>query len=143
MQIVKLRFRHHRVTSPVALLFINTVMLMHASAAPPNFQDHILPILKKHCLNCHNADEAEADLDLSTFAATETGSSGGKVVVPGSPNKSSLFLAISHDENVAAMPPESPKIPAEQIILVSEWIAGGLLPSADGKSQLRDVSFSV
>lgn len=125
--------------------FLLTYLLLTSPlpAAPPNYQDDIRPILKQHCLNCHNADEGEADLDMSTFAALEKGSSGGKVVVAGSPNKSSLFLAVSHDENYAAMPPESPKIPADQIKLISEWIAGGLLPSADGKSQLRDVSFSV
>lgn len=114
-----------------------------AGADVPNYQDNIQPILKQHCLNCHNSDDAEAGLDLSTFAGIEKGSSGGKVVVPGSPNKSSLFLAVSHDENYAAMPPESPKIPTNQITLIGEWIAGGLLPSADGKSQLRDVAFSV
>ena len=126
-----------------ASLFVAISFFASASAAPPNYQDHVLPILKKHCLNCHNADEAEADLDLSTLKTLQAGSSGGKVLVAGSPSKSSLFLAVNHDESVAAMPPESPKIPAAQIKLMSDWIAGGLLASAGAKSQLRDVSFAV
>ena len=112
-------------------------------SAPPNFRDHIFPILKQHCLNCHNADESEADLDLSTFGSLGTGSSGGPVVVAGSPGKSSLYLAVSHDEDYAAMPPESPKIPDQQLKLIHDWIAGGLLEKTGGKSQLRDVSFDV
>lgn len=129
-----------RLASSLACLLL---LMSSASGASPNFQDHILPILKKHCLSCHNVDDAEADLDLSTFAGIERGSSGGKVVVAGSPNRSSLFLAVDHDENSAAMPPDSPKIPADQIKQISDWIAGGLLASVTGKSQLREVSFSV
>ncbi len=124
-------------------LLLSPPMLLAALADPPNFQDDILPILREHCLACHNADKAEADLNLSTLADIADGSSGGKVVVAGSPGKSSLFLAVSHDENVAAMPPESPRIAAAQITRIGEWIAGGLLNSAGGKSQLRDVSFAA
>ena len=26
--------------------------------APVTYKDHVLPVLRKHCLNCHNADKA-------------------------------------------------------------------------------------
>ena len=119
--------------------------LLHSvvSAASPNFQDHILPIFKKHCLGCHNADESEAGLDLSSSKATLTGSSGGSVLKAGLPDSSPLYLSVVHDEDYAAMPPEKPKLPDADLKTIREWIAGGLIATASGKSNLREVTFDL
>jgi len=114
-----------------------------ASAAPPNFQEHVLPIFKKHCVGCHNADESEAGLDLSSSKAAQSDSSGGSVLKAGLPDSSPLFLAVNHHEDYPAMPPNKPKLANAELKTIREWIAGGLIPTAGGKSNLREVTFDV
>lgn len=110
------------------------------AAEPPNYEDDIKPLFRSHCLKCHNADDAEADLDLTSFAAVMKGSSSGAVVKPGRPESSQLYRAIIHADGVEAMPPESPKLPVAKLALVREWIRGGLIAGKGGKSQLRNVA---
>ena len=45
-----------------------------------NYNDHVLPIFRNSCLNCHNPDKKKAGLDLSTFQGSLQGSENGKVV---------------------------------------------------------------
>lgn len=110
------------------------------AAEPPNYEDDIRPLFRSHCLKCHNADEANADLDLSKMSALLKGSSSGEVVKAGRPESSQLYRAIAHLDGAEAMPPESPRLPDEKLALVREWIRGGLIASRGGKSQLRNVT---
>ena len=128
--------------SSILLSFISSLPVS-VFAAAPNFQDDVLPIFRKHCLSCHNADQNKAGLDLTSSQAALVGSSGGKVVLAGRPDSSPLYLAITHHENSVAMPPNKPKLPDEQLKTIREWIAGGLIANAGGKSQLREVMFDV
>jgi len=118
------------------------VLLMSQSigrAEAPNYEEHIKPLFRNYCLKCHNTDESNADLDLSSFAAVMKGGSSGAVVKAGRPENSQLYRAMAHLENAEAMPPESPKLPDAKIALVQEWIRGGLIAGKGGKSQLRTV----
>ena len=45
----------------------------------PNYKDHVQPLLRKHCLNCHNPDKARSDLDVSTYAKLMA---GGQTLIP-------------------------------------------------------------
>jgi len=108
-------------------------------AQPPNYDDDIKPIFRQHCLTCHNEDDAEADIDLSTFAATIKGGSSGAILKAGRPQASILLQAITHGENVEAMPPTGPKLSDEEIKVIDTWIRSGLIEGRGGKSQLRMV----
>ncbi len=119
----------------VAMLFVSI-----AQADVPNYEDHIKPLFRAHCLKCHNADDAEADLDLSSFAAVMKGGSSGEIVKAGLPESSQLYRAVIHADGVEAMPPESPKLTEEKLALVREWIRGGLIEGKGGQSQLRNVA---
>ncbi len=120
-----------------------TCVSWKATAAPPNYNDHIKPLFRDHCSKCHNSDEANADLDLSSFAATMKGGLSGAVVKAGLPDSSQLYRAINHADGVEAMPPESPKLPQDKLRLVSEWIREGLLEGRGSKSQLRSIAAMV
>ena len=129
----------------VSRLLIVNVVYLHAvaAAAPgdsPNYEDDIKPLFRTHCLKCHNADDAEADLDLSSFNSVMKGGSSGAVVKAGRPESSQLYLAIAHLDGAEAMPPESPRMPEEKLAIVREWIRGGLIAGKGGKSQLRNVA---
>ena len=120
-------------------LFLLMIIPSVVWAQTPNYEAHIKPLFRSHCLKCHNADESNADLDLSSFAAVIKGSSSGAVVNAGRPESSQLYRAMAHLENAEAMPPESPKLPEEKIALVREWIRGGLINGKGGESLLRSV----
>src|SRR5436309_2666889 len=47
-----------------------------------DFQADVLPILKRNCLACHNATDAEGDLVLETPATISKGGESGPAVVP-------------------------------------------------------------
>ncbi len=88
------------------------------------FKDHIAPILRKHCGNCHNPDKATSDLDVMTYATLMTGGSSGEAVMAGSPDQSLLYKAVAHIEE-PFMPPKSPKIPEAELALIKKWIELG------------------
>ena len=119
-----------------ALMLLSSISL----AEETNYEDHIKPLFRNHCLKCHNTDDSEADLDLSSFAAVMKGGSSGQVVKAGRPESSQLYRAIAHLDGSEAMPPESPKLPDEKLALVRNWIRGGLIAGKGGKSQLRNIA---
>lgn len=114
-------------------------MAQSATAQAPNFEDDVKPILRTHCSSCHNEDDKEADVDLSTFASVLRGGSSGEIVKAGRPAASSLFQAIIHADNVEPMPPDDPKLSDAKIKVIDNWIRGGLIEGKGGKSRLRTV----
>lgn len=116
----------------------------HAAAeAPPNYEEHIKPIFREHCLKCHGEDEQKADLNLGSFATVSKGGSGGPAVTPGRSSTSLLFKAITAEDDAERMPPKKPPIPEAQIKLVKAWIEAGT-PERNGAKSLvsaRDTAF--
>lgn len=121
------------------MLYVLLVYQPAVHAEAPNYEEHIKPLFRSHCLKCHNADESNADLDLSSFAALMKGGSSGAVVKAGRPESSQLYRAMAHLENAEAMPPESPKLAEAKIELVRDWIRSGLIAGKGGRSLLRSV----
>lgn len=109
------------------------------------YEQHVRPIFKQHCLNCHNPDKSKGDLDLATYKALLAGSSSGEIVVPGNADASALYLVMTHAEE-PEMPPKKPKLPAKELDLIKKWITGGIIENAGGtakKSDKRSVNFDV
>ena len=48
-------------------------LLAADAPAKVTYNDHILPIFKNACLNCHNPDKKKAGLDLSTYQGASRG----------------------------------------------------------------------
>src|SRR4051812_7998622 len=110
--------------------------LTHAQApkAAVNYKDHVLPVLRKHCLNCHNADKATSDLNISTYQALMAGGASGEAVKPGSPDNSPLYKLAAHLSE-PRMPPKSPKIPDADLLVIKTWIEGGAPETAVGAAK--------
>src|SRR5678815_3460070 len=55
----------------VRTFFAVAIGVSLASVAPAadkvTYDDHVLPIFRNSCLNCHNPDKKKAGLDLSTY----------------------------------------------------------------------------
>ena len=65
-------------------LLLGPAAVLHAEqstdqAPAVNFTDHVLPIFRQHCLQCHNANDAEAGLAIDSYGGLmEGGGSGGR-----------------------------------------------------------------
>ncbi|MCX7664698.1 MAG: DUF1592 domain-containing protein [Gemmataceae bacterium] len=67
------------------------------------FESHILPFVKKHCISCHNTEEAEGGLDLSRFRKVEDLLANRKP-----------WQRVFRQIKAGAMPPDGQKRPAEK-----------------------------
>ncbi|MBA4191904.1 MAG: hypothetical protein C0467_28325 [Planctomycetaceae bacterium] len=103
-------------------------------AAAVNYKDHVLPILRKHCQNCHNPDKAQSDFDITTFQAVIAGGSSGEAVKPGNAAQSLLYKVTAHEAE-PKMPPKGPKIPDADIAIIKKWIEGGAPETAVGAAK--------
>ena len=90
------------------------------------FDDHVKPIFQQKCVACHNSGKQSGGLDLSNYTNMMQGGGSGQSVEPGDADSSYLYLLITHEES-PEMPPEAPKIPAENIKTIESWITGGAL----------------
>ena len=109
-------------------------------AAPKvTYDDHIKPIFRQHCLNCHNQGEAKGGLALDTLQAVITGGGSGEIVFDGDHEGSRLWQLIAH-EDTPVMPPDQDKIPQDQIDLVASWIRGGMLENSGSKAKKKKTS---
>ncbi|MDF1813124.1 MAG: hypothetical protein P1V20_13080 [Verrucomicrobiales bacterium] len=108
-----------------------------------NYEDHIKPIFREHCLRCHGDDKQKADLNLQNYASTMQGGSGGEAVTPGRSSQSLLFDSITDPDDDSRMPPNKPPIPQEHIDMIQKWIDTGSRESSSSKSMVeaRDTSF--
>src|SRR6185295_14511991 len=93
-----------------------------AADEPLTFEQHVRPVLKAYCLDCHGAGEKlKGGLDLRLKRFAEKGGKSGPALVPGDPAKSVLLQRMKTGE----MPTTEKKVPAEMIAIVEKWIAGG------------------
>lgn len=93
------------------------------------FETEIRPILSEHCWQCHGEAKQWSSLRLDSAAALAQGGDSGPVIVPGKPEESLLFQAVSRGGEVE-MPPEKP-LNEEQIAALRHWIELGAVWPAD------------
>jgi hypothetical protein len=97
------------------------------------FQDHVLPIFRNACNNCHNPDKKKAGLDLTTYQAAMAGSENGPVVKAGNADGSLLYKVTTHAEE-PVMPPKGDKVGESDLALIKAWINGFALETANSKA---------
>jgi mono/diheme cytochrome c family protein len=82
---------------------------------------HVLPVLAENCFKCHGNIEAKGGLRLMTPAEVLQGGDSGPVVVPGKPEKSSLYRYVLPDAD-PHMPPKGRPLSVEETALIRRWI---------------------
>lgn len=102
-------------------------------AAAVTYKDHVLPVLRKHCANCHNADKAKSDLDVTTYQALMAGGASGEAVKPGNSGQSLLYRVTAHEVE-PQMPPKG-KIPDADLAVIKKWIDAGAPETAVGAAK--------
>jgi WD40 repeat protein len=101
-----------------------------------DFSREILPLLRKNCLACHSATEANGELVLESPASMIKGGDTGPALVPGKSGESLLLTLAAHRDD-PSMPPEGNDVAAkpmspEELGLIKLWIDQGAQGSADG-----------
>ena len=102
-----------------------------------DFETQVLPILKRNCLACHNATDAEGELVLETPATILKGGENGPVVVRGKGAESPLLKSATR-ETKPFMPPKNNKVGAEilkpdELAVLSAWIDQGATGTVNTK----------
>lgn len=97
-----------------------------ARSAEVDFAREIQPVLARRCFACHGPDTAEAGLRLDQAAsATAELDSGMTAVIPGDADGSELLARIESDDEFLQMPPEGPRLSAEEKAAIRGWINQG------------------
>ena len=125
-----------RYAVPIVAISVAFAARLHAADSAPakvTFQDHVLPIFRNACLNCHNADKKKGGLDISTFGATIAGSDSNKAIVPGDPDGSLLYKLVTHADE-PKMPQRADKLPQKDLDVIRKWIEGGALENSGSKA---------
>jgi mono/diheme cytochrome c family protein len=116
------------VALPLLLLLLLTAP-SRAAAPPPaavaaalTFEQHVRPILRAHCLECHGENsKPKGRLDLRLRRFILRGGRSGPAVVSGKPAASLLYHRVRDRE----MPPGKVKLTPNEIATIERWIAAG------------------
>lgn len=139
------RRKTQRSTSPVPLRYLVPVLLLtglftRVTADEIDFETRIRPLLLQHCSDCHGPESQEGGLRLDVRSSFLSGGNTGIVVTPGTPEESELIRRVTSTNEDLRMPPEGPRLSAEQIQLLQRWIkAGAIWPESDyDRNAVRD-----
>ena len=97
--------------------------LLLALATPPDFDREVRPLLARRCLGCHGPALQMSHLRLDQRAsALQGGESGVAAIEPGRSDRSLLIRYVAGTDPKLVMPPNGPRLTAEDIDLLRRWI---------------------
>ncbi len=112
--------RSFRSALTVAILFR---FVLGSPAADIDFAHTIVPILKQHCVACHGGEKAKGGFSVNTrelFLEDD-------MAVPGDAANSEFLRLIQSKDTDDQMPPEDkPRVPAESIKVLKQWVNEGM-----------------
>ena len=85
------------------------------------FDEEIVPILSKHCLECHDTATQKGKLDLSKKAKAFALSNGDKAIIPGKAAESLVWEVVESND----MPDEREPLTVDEKKLLRKWIDDG------------------
>ena len=104
-----------------------------AAAQPVSFEKDVLPALEKRCVLCHQGQQAQRGLRVSSAAALLAGGESGPAIVAGKPDESLLLAKVVGAK--PAMPPAGEGLTAEEIDAIRAWIAAGAPDDGAGEER--------
>lgn len=111
----------------VAIVGLGSMQLVSAVAEESvDFERDVWPILEQHCVSCHGPEDEFNDLRFDSKEAILKGGKSGEVLVPGEPDKSSMYVRPSLPaDDFDIMPAEGDPVPKEEVEILRRWIAAG------------------
>ena len=104
----------------IALPLLNQRVQAEPSKIDQAKFNELLPILQKHCADCHGSEEPEAELNLTTADGLLRGARSGYIVTPGKAS-ASLVTQLLAKGSKPHMPPEG-QLSETEIAAISGWI---------------------
>ncbi|MGD2168303.1 MAG: hypothetical protein PVF63_09360 [Gammaproteobacteria bacterium] len=91
------------------------------------YLDIVAPMLDSRCEGCHNPDQRQAELDVTTYETLMRGGETGRVITAGRPEVSELIHRITLPEDDEAFMPAEGRTPltARQVEIIRWWIGTG------------------
>lgn len=91
------------------------------------YEDIVKPVFTNNCTACHNSEDLQGGLDLSTVEGIQQGGAFGAVIQPGSAEISELVNRMTlPEEDELAMPPSGKeRVSEENIRLIQWWVDSG------------------
>ena len=102
-------------------------LLVSASlgAAPIDFAHEVVPILRKHCSECHTGDKKKGGLSMNTRASLLEGGENGAVVSLVQAQKSKLLEAVVSADPDIRMPPKGDRLSPAEVATLRAWVEQG------------------
>ena len=104
-----------------ALLFLSAAV----SVAAVDFNHQIVPIIRKHCAECHTGDKLKGGFSMNDRAGLMHGSENGPVIDLKQPAKSLLIEVVTTDDEDLRMPPKGEGLSADEVKLLESWLKEG------------------
>ena len=88
---------------------------------------HLYPVFDANCVVCHGEQKVKGDLRMDTYDRLMRGGSDGAVIIPGNPERSTLFERITLPvDDKKFMPSDGrPPLKPEEIAWIKAWIQQG------------------
>jgi hypothetical protein len=94
-------------------------------AAPVDFAHEVVPILRKHCSECHTGDKKKGGLSMNTRASLLEGGENGSVVSLVQAQKSKLLEVIVSADPDVRMPPKGERLSPAEAATLRAWVEQG------------------
>ncbi|MEM1248576.1 MAG: c-type cytochrome domain-containing protein [Acidobacteriota bacterium] len=109
-----------------AMTLIGLPEQLSAREGSISFEKDILPVLDRSCGECHSAQENFSNLRLDTLEDILKGGDLGKVLEPGNPDESSLYVRVSlPQDDLDFMPVEGEPLSEDEVETLRQWIEQG------------------
>ncbi len=105
----------------VPLLLLTALPLV----AAVDFDHEIVPLLRKHCGECHTGDKRKGGFSMNTRVALLEGSENGAVLVPSDVAHSKLLELVTSADPDVRMPPKGDGLSPAEVARLKAWIAEG------------------
>ncbi len=109
----------------VIVLSMGSLAVNAADKVAPDYVRQIAPIFQKHCVGCHNADDAEGKLSLDSYADLQKGGKHGPSFQPGDVASSRLLQLVTGKAKPVMPPEDEERLTKEEIALLTAWIETG------------------
>ena len=95
------------------------------AAAPPDFVHEVVPILTKHCAECHADAKKKGGLSMNTEESFRLGSKNGPILDAKEPEKSLILKLIASKDEDERMPPEGKGLTEKEVEIIRAWVLAG------------------
>ena len=106
-------------------LLVSLLAAASLGAAPVDFAHEVVPILRKHCSECHTGDKKKGGFSMNTRASLLEGGENGAVVSLVQAQQSKLLEAVVSADPDIRMPPKGDRLSPAEVATLRTWIEQG------------------